>query len=156
MENNFSPRQKHLDFIATVRAYELSMARQYLPSISTCGDQCRLLELGAGTGAQAKQLSGLGYKVTALEVADSHYRNVRSFDILEYDGVKIPLPDCSHDVVFSSHVLEHVINLNEVLKETHRVLDDDGICIHLIPTPACKAWSLVAHIFGWLDECRAK
>lgn len=149
MENNFSPRQRHLNFLATVRAYELSVARQYLPGVATYSGQCRLLELGAGTGAQAKQLSDLGYKVTALEVAGSHYRNVRCFDILEYDGVRIPLPDCSHDVVFSSHVLEHVINIDDVLKETHRVLSDEGICVHLIPTPACRIWTLGAH-YIWL------
>jgi 16S rRNA A1518/A1519 N6-dimethyltransferase RsmA/KsgA/DIM1 with predicted DNA glycosylase/AP lyase activity len=37
-----------------------------------------VLELGAGTGDQAKQLSELGYEVTALEIADSYYRNLRS------------------------------------------------------------------------------
>lgn len=149
MENNLSPRQRHLDFLATVRFYELNVARQYLPSSTTFSGQCKLLELGAGTGAQAKRFSVLGYNVTALEVASSHYRSVRYFDVIEYDGVSIPLPDCSHDVVFSSHVLEHVISLDEVLGEIHRVLNDDGMCVHLIPTPACRIWTLAAH-YIWL------
>lgn len=146
MDSNFLPRQPHLDFLTTVRAYELDLAKQYFPESTA---SCSLLELGAGTGAQAKQLSKLGYNVTALDVANSHYRNVRCFDIQEYDGISIPLPNCSHDVVFSSHVLEHVVNLDAVLDETHRVLKDDGVCVHLIPTPMCRFWTLAAH-YIWL------
>lgn len=149
MTHASKPRQSHLTFLDAVRAYELDSARQYLPASVEQGVSCRLLEVGAGTGVQAKRLSELGYTVSALEVKDSSYRNVRCFDIVEYDGVNIPLPDQSHDVVFSSNVLEHVVHLNEVLKETHRVLSDDGVCVHLVPTPSCRVWSLLAH-YVWL------
>jgi len=144
-----TPRQAHLTFLDAVRAYELDTARKYLPASVTQGISCRLLEVGAGTGVQARRLSELGYAVSALEVKDSSYRNVRCFDIVEYDGINIPLPDQSHDAVFSSNVLEHVVHLDEVLKETHRVLSDHGVCVHLIPTPSCRAWSLLAH-YVWL------
>lgn len=149
MEKKILPRQRHLDFLATVRAYELGVAVRHFPSSAAFDGSCRLLELGAGTGVQAKQLSELGYKVTALEIADSHYRNVRCFDVIEYDGVSIPLPDRSHNVVFSSHVLEHVVSLDAILSETYRVLEDGGVCVHLIPTPACRVWTLAAH-YIWL------
>ena len=143
------PRQSHLTFLDSVRAYELEAARKYLPDSVVQGVSCRLLEVGAGTGVQAQRLSELGYAVSALDIKDSSYRNVRCFDIVEYDGINIPLPDQSHDVVFSSNVLEHVVHLDEVLKETHRVLADDGVCVHLVPTPSCRAWSLLAH-YVWL------
>ncbi|WP_312910779.1 class I SAM-dependent methyltransferase [Stutzerimonas nitrititolerans] len=144
-----TPRQSHLTFLDAVRAYELDTAIKYFPARVGQGVSCRLLEVGAGTGAQARRLSELGYAVSALEIKDSSYRNVRCFDIVEYDGVNIPLPDQSHDVVFSSNVLEHVVHLDEVLKETYRVLSDDGVCVHLVPTPSCRAWSLLAH-YAWL------
>lgn len=149
MTNDSKPRQSHLKFLDVVRAYELDSARKYLPASAAKDASCRLLEVGAGTGVQAQRLSELGYAVSALEVSDSSYRNVRCFDILEYDGVNIPLPDQSHDVVFSSNVLEHIVHLDKVLKETHRVLTDDGVCVHLIPTSSCRAWTLVAH-YIWL------
>jgi len=145
------PRQAHLTFLDAVRAYELETAKKYLPTSVAQGVSCRLLELGAGTGVQARRLSELGYAVSALEVKDSSYRNVRCFDIVEYDGINIPLPDKSHDVVFSSNVLEHVVHLDDVLKEAHRVLSDDGVCVHLVPTPSCRVWSLAAH-YIWLTR----
>jgi SAM-dependent methyltransferase len=149
MTNDSTPRQSHLAFLDTVRAYELDIARSYLPAGSTDGVRCRLLEVGAGTGAQAKRLSELGYAVSALDVKESSYHKVRCFKITEYDGINIPFPSSSHDVVFSSHVLEHIVHLDEVLQEMHRVLSDDGICVHLVPTSSCRAWSLAAH-YIWL------
>lgn len=151
MTHASKPHQSHLTFLDAVRAYELNAAREYMPASLAGGISCRLLEVGAGTGVQAQRLSELGYVVSALEVKGSSYRDVRCFDIVEYDGVNIPLPDRSHDVVFSSNVLEHVVHLDEVLQETHRVLAGDGICIHLVPTPSCRAWSLVAH-YVWLAK----
>lgn len=146
-----TPRQSHLTFLDAVRAYELEIARKYLPASMTQGVSCRLLEVGAGTGVQALRLSELGYTVSALEIKGSSYRNVRCFDVMEYDGVNIPLPDQSNDIVFSSNVLEHVVQLDDVLKETHRVLSDDGICVHLVPTSSCRAWTLAAH-YVWLTR----
>ena len=149
MINDLTPRQSHLAFLDTVRAYELDLARSYLPASAENDVPCRLLEVGAGTGAQAKRLSELGYKVSALDVRGGSYNKVRCFDIVEYDGINLPFPNRSYDVVFSSHVLEHVVHLDEVLKEMYRVLADDGICIHLVPTPSCRTWSLAAH-YIWL------
>jgi len=149
MSNILNPRQSHLNFLDAVRAYELDLAKTYLPLLAKHGSPCRLLELGAGTGAQAQYLSELGYEVSALDLRGSSYRNVRCFDIVEYDGLNIPFSDRSQEIVFSSHVLEHVVHIDEVLKETYRVLADDGLCIHLVPTPSCRAWTLASH-YVWL------
>lgn len=151
MTEDSKPRKSHLTFLEKVRACELDAASRYLPASEAHGISCRLLEIGAGTGVQAQRLSELGYAVSALEVHGSSYRNVRCVDIVEYDGINIPFPDRSYDVVFSSHVLEHVLHLDELLGEMHRVLSDGGTCIHVVPTPSCRAWSLLAH-YIWLAK----
>lgn len=151
MEDYISPGQQHLSLLPKVRAYELEIIKKYLPLISDIKVKCNILELGAGTGLQAKKISELGYQVTALDIADSRYRNIRCFEVVEYDGINIPLPDASQNIVFSSHVLEHIVCLDEVLVETHRVLDTDGICIHLIPAPVCRFWTFFAH-YIWFTK----
>lgn len=151
MTNISQPRRAHLEFLDAVRSYELEVARGYLPVSEEPNAPARLLELGAGTGVQAQRLSKLGYKVSALDLQGSSYRDLRCFEILEYDGINIPHKDRSQDIVFSSHVLEHVVHLDDVLKETHRVLVDDGICIHMIPTSSCRAWTLASH-YIWLSR----
>lgn len=149
MDDTNIPREAHLDFLDTIRTYELDMVRCYLPPVRRGDARRRLLELGAGTGAQARRLFQMGYEVTAIEVANSSYRAIRCFDILDYDGKYIPKPDQSQDIIFSSHVLEHVIEVEKVLEETYRTLKNGGVCIHLIPTPFCRIWTLFSH-YLWL------
>jgi hypothetical protein len=52
-----------------------------------------------------------GFKITALEIADSNYASNRQFPIIDYDGKQIPLSDASADIVFFPDVLEHVPGL---------------------------------------------
>lgn len=103
----------------------------------------RVLELGAGTGAQAAELARRGFAVTAIEIPDSNYAAHRLFPIIDYDGVTIPLPDASMDVVFSSNVLEHVPDLARLHAELHRVLAPGGRCLHIVPTHAWRFWTTV-------------
>lgn len=39
----------------------------------------------------------------------------------------LPFPDGSVDVVYASHFLEHVFDLERVIREVHRILKPDGI-----------------------------
>jgi len=110
-----------------------------------------VLEIGAGTGQQARLLSDKGYQVTAIDLPSSHYRNDRIFEITEYDGRNIPLPDHSIDVVFSSNVLEHVREIDCFLDEQQRVMKDDGIAIHVLPSTSCRMWAIPAH-YVWLTQ----
>jgi SAM-dependent methyltransferase len=107
-----------------------------------------VLEVGAGTGYQARLLAERGFRVTAIDVPASNYATERVFPVLDYDGRRIPLPDGSFDVVFSSNVLEHVRDLGTLLPEIARVLAPGGCAVHILPSPAWRFWTLVA---GWLD-----
>jgi SAM-dependent methyltransferase len=104
----------------------------------------RILDFGAGTGAQALELQRRGFEVTAIEIADSDYAAHRVFPIIDYDGVTFPLPDASVDVVFSSNVLEHVPDLARMHAEIRRVLKPGGTCIHVLPTHGWRFWTTLA------------
>lgn len=138
----------HLQTLLLIRKYELDIALGYFPPVSET-QPCKVLELGSGTGQQAQYLTERGYNVLALDLPSSSYREARVFDIQEYDGENLPVNDNAFDVVFSSNVLEHVINIDKVLLETYRVLKSGGIAVHLVPSPSCRAWSIPAH-YIWL------
>jgi SAM-dependent methyltransferase len=104
----------------------------------------RVLELGAGTGRQALELSRRGFEVTAIDLAVSAYAAHRVFPITDYDGTTIPLPDASVDVVFSSNVLEHVPDLARMHCEICRVLAPGGKAIHVLPTHVWRLWTVLA------------
>lgn len=103
----------------------------------------RVLEIGAGTGEQSAALVRHGLDVSAIDVASSNYRVVRAFGVIDYDGRNIPFPDQTFDVVYSSNVLEHVVELDELQAEIRRVLKPAGHCVHLMPTPLWRVWTAI-------------
>ena len=123
---------RHLD---TLRLAEIDKVLPLFPP------GAKILEIGAGTGQQALELQRLGFDVTAIEVPVSNYAENRVYPIIDYDGVHIPLPAGGGDVVFSSNVLEHVADLENMHSEIRRVLKPAGICIHILPTHAWRFWT---------------
>src|SRR5262245_16041901 len=124
----------NLAHLRTIRLAEIDDVVRCLPP------DARILEIGAGTGEQAAELARRGFEVVAIDMAASNYSTSRVFEVLNYNGVDLPFPDQSFDIVYSSNVLEHVIELDHLEWEIRRVLRDGGRCIHLVPTPAWRIW----------------
>lgn len=108
-----------------------------------------ILEVGAGSGWQARKLSSRGYDVQAVDIAASTYSAENIFPVQQYDGEHLPFADASFDIIFSSNVLEHVDNLKGLLQEMHRVLKNGGKCIHLVPTAQWRIWTSLTH-YGYM------
>jgi 2-polyprenyl-3-methyl-5-hydroxy-6-metoxy-1,4-benzoquinol methylase len=127
----------------------LSEMQDSVALLRTYRESGDLLEIGAGTGWQSKALSEAGYRVEAVDLpADSDISNharSREWPIRDYDGVHLPFPDRSFDIVYSSNVLEHVVELNTLTKEMKRVLRPDGIALHLVPNTNWRLLSLAAY-----------
>ena len=128
----------NIEFLNRLRFVELEELASSLPS------GARVLEFGAGTGEQARQLAGMGFDVVAIDLASSEYADHRTFPVIDYDGLHIPLADGSVDAIFSSNVLEHVEDLPTILAEFRRVLKPGGLGVHAMPTPAWRFWTFVA------------
>ncbi len=54
-----------------------------------------------------------------------------AYTLLAYDGYTMPVPDDSFDVVMSNAVLEHVMDMDRLVRELHRVTRAGGISYHL-------------------------
>lgn len=133
-------------YLEKIRLAELELISakiaEYFPA-----QKCSILEVGAGSGWQAKALSEQGHSVNAVDVATSTYSAENIFPVQQYDGAHLPFPNQSFDVVFSSNVLEHVQSLNALLLEMQRVLKDSGVCVHLVPTSQWRIWTSFVHLF---------
>lgn len=125
-----------------VRRYEIDVLARHFPP------GARILEIGAGTGEQARELCRRGFVVTAVDVPTSEYGRDRVFEVLDYDGKRLPFPSASFDVVFSSNVMEHLEDLPAMLAEMRRVLKPGGYCVHAMPTPA---WRIGTAVAGYAD-----
>jgi SAM-dependent methyltransferase len=134
-----------------MRSHELSLAAQILPK------GAKVLELGAGDGWQAAQLSAHGFVVTALDVAGSPQNFKQYFPVTRYDGTTLPFADCSFDAIYSSNVLEHIANFDRIQTELARVLKPSGVAVHCVPSASWRLWTTLGHpiyaarwALGWL------
>lgn len=129
----------NIEFLHVIREYE------YSEIIKRFSSSIKILEIGGGTGYQAKRLTEDGFIVDSIDILGSNYAGQLEFPVKAYDGRNIPFPDASFDVVFSSNVLEHVQDLHYLQTEMKRVLKPGGYCVHLMPTGAWRLWTNVGH-----------
>lgn len=122
-----------------LRLTELESIRDLLPPRS------KILELGGGNGHQAAVLSAWGHDVSSVDIAPPSSGPAMFFPVRLYDGKTLPYDNAAFDVVFSSNVLEHVTNLSVILKEIARVIQSNGMVVHILPTPAWRFWTSLTH-----------
>ena len=127
---------RYLEALHVIRETEVETASRLLP------DRGKVLELGGGDGFQARVLSGLGHDVESIDVSP---RAPQLFPVQRYDGHTIPFPDATFDAVFSSNVLEHIVQLERTFAELRRVLKPHGVAVHVLPTPVWRFWTTVTH-----------
>lgn len=125
------------ELLSELRDLETQQIAALLPR-----DGC-ILEIGAGTGRQARSLLEAGFDVFPIELATSNYADQRLIPVVDYDGRTLPMADGTAAAVFSSNVLEHVEDLPHMHSEIRRVLRPGGYAVHVMPTPAWRFWTTV-------------
>jgi SAM-dependent methyltransferase len=63
-----------------------------------------------------------------------------------FDGLNLPFPESSFDLVFTSNVLEHVKDRPGLLREIERVTSLRGYAIHIVPSATWRLWTSVTRI----------
>jgi len=127
------------ELLNSIRRYELESVRNWFAPGAI------VVEIGGGSGFQAAIIAAWGCNVRAFDLAGRPASAVSYHPVDDYDGVHLPLPDASVDLVFSSNVLEHVRDLSALLADTQRVMKPGAIAVHILPTPAWRFWSIIAH-----------
>lgn len=125
-------------YMERLRMAELEQIRSHF------GRRMRVLEIGGGNGLQAAKIAEWGCDVTSIDLLERTNKAIH-FDVGDYDGKNIPFENENFDIVFSSNVLEHVLDIDRILKECKRVIKPDGLAIHIMPTPSWRFWTIVSH-----------
>ena len=107
----------------------------------------RVLEVGAGDGSQTKLLKEYFNEVVSIDIAPA--TNIQH--IIIADVCDLPFEDKEFDIIFSSNVLEHVDDLEKAFSEMKRVLKDNGMMIHSMPS---HVWKLLQISLGWLHSLK--
>lgn len=127
-------------FLSLIRSVEAGLFSQ-LPKF-----KIPVLDLGCGDGFFAKIAFGkidVGIDVEDSRIGETEpdvYRRT-----VTYDGKKLPFKDGSFGTVVSNCVLEHIPNIDQVLRETYRVLKPGG---EFVTTVMAEPWE--KNLFGSL------
>jgi len=97
------------------------------------------LDLGCGDGKLTKIiLEGVGHReLVGVDIDPKETEQAAQLKIYQrihtIPANKIPEPDETFDFVFSNSVLEHIDNLEDVLRETARLLKPGGVFLFTVP-----------------------
>jgi ubiquinone/menaquinone biosynthesis C-methylase UbiE len=101
--------------------------------------ECRILNLGVGSGGECPSLLEAGFRPDSLIAIDLNEKSVRAARIkhqwlcaLAGDGTKVPFRDQSFDVVYQSMMISSVLDISRratILAEVARVLRPGGAFI---------------------------
>jgi SAM-dependent methyltransferase len=138
-------------------------ARYYLDNVMSGPDPPRhVLDLGCGAGNSVDAFRGHDPSVdwVGVDIADSQEARARrrsDATFVTYDGSRVPFPEGTFDLVYSSQVLEHVPDPQAHLREIARVLRPGGRLIgstsQLEPYHSMSYWNITP--FGFAELVRA-
>lgn len=101
----------------------------------------RVLELGGGSSDLLDVLErpgsvacDLSFEMLRMRPAESRAHRVVAV------GERLPFPDSRFDGAFAINVLEHVTDLDAVVSESARVLDEGGIWLAITPNGSWEFW----------------
>ena len=138
----FSEKSEVERLQANIRDIEWQAILGYIPEGS------RFLDVGCGAGyAMQRALTEKNCTVFGIDPEPGAHgvgrfeteRITHTLNIQQGYSEHLPFEDASFDVVYSSHVLEHVKDEAKTLQEMKRVLKPDGVLIIGMPT-ATMAW----------------
>jgi SAM-dependent methyltransferase len=88
------------------------------------GSAARVVDLGCGTRPYEPLFNERAAEYIGVDIG----KNPRA-DVVLQPGEPVPLPDASADVVVSSQVLEHVVDVDAYLAECRRLLRPGGLLL---------------------------
>lgn len=92
-----------------------------------------LLDFGASWGYNVHQFRAAGYEAVGCEISAPRADYGRTGFGIRIEASSAVFPNQSFDIIHSSHVLEHVPDLNVPFAEFARLLAPDGLLIIFVP-----------------------
>jgi SAM-dependent methyltransferase len=111
-----------------------------------------VLDIGCGDGVFAHILFAdaidTGIDLDPTEIAGAQKWSAYN-ELIVCSGSAVPKPDASYQTAFSNSVLEHIPDVDPVLKEVHRLLAPGGFFYVTIPTTQWEKTVLPSRLLSW-------
>lgn len=144
-----SSKEKVEKYQQIIRDKEWEVLKKEIPNGS------RFLDVGCGAGYAMQNAEkdlnctceGIDPEPGTHGVGRYIKEMVKDNKIVKAFSEDLPYENATFDVVFSSHVLEHVKDEQKSLEEMNRVLKDDGLLIIGMPTATMAGISFFSQLF---------
>lgn len=109
----------------------------------------KILDVGCGGGQLLEQYTkipkievyGVDISEKALKIA--HKRDYKTY-LCDVENEKLPFENTAFDIIVINDLLEHIIDPDNLLRECHRVLKNEGLLIICVPN--------ISHIASWFIQ----
>lgn len=143
--------QKYIDhrplFMALIRPQEAMLFSENINHVKK-----PVLDFGCGDGFFAKTVFGKKVIDVGLDLKNTRAKEAENNGIYKkvtyYDGRIIPYPNNYFNTVISNCVLEHIPNLDNTLKEIHRILKPSGTFVTTVMTDQWEKYLFGSRILG--------
>jgi len=131
----YKEKDAHID---PAREKDLFMHRfkRIIKTIERFKKKGKLLDIGCSYGYFLKLAQGYGWETYGIEISDyvSHYcRQKLNLNVFTGDVREAHYPSQYFDVITMFHVLEHVLDPLDYLREINRILKPDGLIVVEVP-----------------------
>jgi ubiquinone/menaquinone biosynthesis C-methylase UbiE len=96
------------------------------------------LELGAGNGYQSYQITNYTKKLFSTDFHSKILINQNTerinYSVCDAENLTKFFAQTKFDFIYSSNLLEHLPNIGQALSEMSRLLKDDAIMVHIVPS----------------------
>ncbi len=102
-------------------------------------DKHRMLDIGCGEGALLHELgfTGIGVDINSERLMLAREREL---SVILADGANLPFNDSKFSTIVSMEVLEHIPDMEPVIREVYRVLETDGVWVVSVPSVTLRSW----------------
>lgn len=133
------------EYIQGIRIETLKKIDEYLIQ-----DNIRIgLEIGAGDGFQSQILIKYLDRLIVTEYSKDRLKRlpVDNIDYIIADAEKIEesIDITNYDIIYSSHLLEHLENPDKLLKSCSNMINSNGYIIHVVPS----SWYAFFRLLFW-------
>ena len=122
-------------------------SKQYTRTMVPSDKPLKILDVGCGTGLNAKALAAKGHDVVGVDISAEAIKKFREagFEGQQWDIAKgFPYPENSFDLVYASEIIEHIVDPEVFLAEIYRILRPCGTLVLSTPNSAFWPFRLLA------------
>jgi 2-polyprenyl-3-methyl-5-hydroxy-6-metoxy-1,4-benzoquinol methylase len=145
-----------------VRSFTLGQKRKLVQSKSGMKTG-KILDIGCGTGAFLNEMKDNGWNITGIEQDEAtRQRAFQNYKISASTPSALFSLTQKFDAITMWHVLEHVHQLHDYIRECKRLLTDNGVLIIAVPNhtsgdaehykDSWAAWDVPRHLYHFSPE----